>query len=328
MSAADIRWFTPNRFGALVVPGLRQAGFDVATDGDGPAGLAVAIDPQAAEAAFRFASKHRCPLALYLWDLPPWRLEGGRPDPVWPIAGRLWRLPRLRGGYPERAGYYSRLAKLVHLAAAVWAPSRATALDLDRRFSVTATVLPYCYDSARFVAGGWSPDPGWRLVSVSRLVPHKNHGAVIRAAAALGSDPVVHLVGQGPEAASLRTLAARLGVSLSLDADGASDAAVVAAYRRASVVVAPSRFEGFGLTPIEGLAVGAPVVASDIPAHREFLGSAVRFAPLDDDAALVRAIRDARAAGPVANPALGHLGIDAAVGRFAEACRRLIGGLR
>ena len=49
----------------------------------------------------------------------------------------------------------------------------------------------------------------------------------------------------------------------------------------ADVVVAPSVAEGFGWPPLEALACGAKVVASDIPPHREVLGDAVRYSAVD-----------------------------------------------
>ncbi len=48
-----------------------------------------------------------------------------------------------------------------------------------------------------------------------------------------------------------------------------SRADLVALYNGADVFVYPSRFEGFGLPPAQALAVGIPVVASDIPPIQE-----------------------------------------------------------
>ncbi|MDP9071277.1 MAG: glycosyltransferase [Actinomycetota bacterium] len=60
-------------------------------------------------------------------------------------------------------------------------------------------------------------------------------------------------------------------------------------YVHARAVLAPSRYEGFGLVPLEALAAGAWVVASDIPVHREVLGEAASyFGPGNVDDALAR----------------------------------------
>src|SRR5437879_4680308 len=74
----DVRWFAPNRFCTLVVPRLRDRGLVIALDGDRPARLAIAMDAQVAAEACRYAARHRCPLILYVWDLPPWWLGRGR----------------------------------------------------------------------------------------------------------------------------------------------------------------------------------------------------------------------------------------------------------
>jgi len=79
-------------------------------------------------------------------------------------------------------------------------------------------------------------------------------------------------------------------------------------YRGARVFVYPSRYEGFGIPPLEALACGAPVIATRIGAIPEFAKDvAILVDPGDYDglrAALVRVLsdsalrRDLRARGP------------------------------
>lgn len=332
----DIRWFAPNHYCALPVPTLRESGLRIALNHDAPARVAVAADGQCAVEAFEYAERHRCPLVLYLWDLPPWRLGRGHPDYVFLLRGRVRRLPRPGDRYPERAGYYSRLRFVARRAEEVWCPSENTVRDVQGRFRVSAERVPFCYDSSRFRDVTSHRSPGTRslvsLLSVSRLVAHKNLAVILRAAAHLDPRPEVTFVGQGPEAAALRGLARELGVTLHLTDTWASDDEVVAAYRAASVVVCPSRFEGFGLTPLEGLAMGVPVVASDIPAHREFVSGAVHFFPPENDKELAGALTEAIApAGGQPSPSgtsqpavLSSLTIEACAARFLPGLTRLL----
>ena len=69
-----------------------------------------------------------------------------------------------------------------------------------------------------------------------------------------------------------------------------ADAELAALYRRAAVFAWLSEYEGFGLTPLEALAAGVPVVAGDTPVAREVYGEAARHVPVDDPDAVAAAI--------------------------------------
>jgi glycosyltransferase involved in cell wall biosynthesis len=288
----DIRWFAPNRYCTLPVARLREAGLRIATEGDAPARLVFIADGACAVDGYRYARRHRRPIAIYLWDLPPWQVHTGSPNPIIPFRGRLLKVPRPWGAYRQRNGYFSRQRFVARRALAVWVPSAATLRDVNRIFGVDAERVPFCFDSDRFNReAGWQEPPGVpTLLAISRLTLPKNHAAVLRAVAQLPHPVRLQIIGAGPEAPTLRRIAAKLGIELMLEENWQSDRQIVTAYLGANAVVSLSRFEGLGLTPIEAMAMGIPAVASDIPPHREYADRGVELVPLDDDAAAARAI--------------------------------------
>lgn len=63
--------------------------------------------------------------------------------------------------------------------------------------------------------------------------------------------------------------------------DAISTQELVWLYRRSSVLLSPSLDEGFGLPVAEALSIGCPIIASDIPSHRELTkGNATLLDPL------------------------------------------------
>ncbi len=63
-----------------------------------------------------------------------------------------------------------------------------------------------------------------------------------------------------------------------------------ALYSSCTVFVYPSIYEGFGLPPLEAMACGAPVIASNIATFQETLGSAAEFVEPNDVEALAASI--------------------------------------
>lgn len=125
-------------------------------------------------------------------------------------------------------------------------------------------------------------------LTVGRLNVRKNLLAVIEAAAASAhitpTSPLV-VVGSAEHSGVGADLPAEVD---RLRADGRvlfagrlDDDELAWLYRNCAVSISLSRDEGFGLTPIEAVACGAPLVVSDIPVHRENVGAVARFVPLD-----------------------------------------------
>ncbi|HZB97161.1 MAG TPA: glycosyltransferase [Candidatus Sulfotelmatobacter sp.] len=111
-----------------------------------------------------------------------------------------------------------------------------------------------------------------RLVSVGRLVERKG---IADAIAALAHVPGCELVVAGgppfeelaadPEVARLRTIACQLGVERRVEFRGRLNHEEVAALMRsADIVVSVPWYEPFGMTPIEAMACGVPVVGSAV----------------------------------------------------------------
>ena len=67
-------------------------------------------------------------------------------------------------------------------------------------------------------------------------------------------------------------------------------AELVSLYQRASALVFPSLYEGFGLPPLEAMACGCPVACSNAASLPEICGDAARYFAPDDPAEIARAV--------------------------------------
>ena len=84
-------------------------------------------------------------------------------------------------------------------------------------------------------------------------------------------------------AQSLPDVALAHGVEARVDLRSyVSDDELGAVYRSASVFAFLSEYEGFGLTPLEALAAGLPIVVLDTPVAREVYGDAAFYVPPGD----------------------------------------------
>jgi glycosyltransferase involved in cell wall biosynthesis len=127
-------------------------------------------------------------------------------------------------------------------------------------------------------------DRGMRpfILAVGHLEPRKNLDCLLRAFSRISSTWPGSLVLAGSDqgmGALLADEAARLGLADrvrilgSIPSDRLADL-----YASCELLVCPSLYEGFGMTVLEGMAAGRPVVASAIPPHIEVAGNAALLA--------------------------------------------------
>jgi glycosyltransferase involved in cell wall biosynthesis len=108
------------------------------------------------------------------------------------------------------------------------------------------------------------------VFAAGRLEEYKQVDRLVRSVPSLPEDVLVVIAGDGPELPRLRRSAMDLGVGDRVRFLGHVPRAELQRWQRAAaVVVSLSRHEAFGLILLEGAVVGAALVATDLPAHRE-----------------------------------------------------------
>lgn len=133
--------------------------------------------------------------------------------------------------------------------------------------------------------------PSPYVLAVANDYPHKDWDGLARAFAQASDLPPLVLVGR-PRASRRRSPggapAAGRVVAHGSEADPVR---LDALYRNAAAYVAHSHLEAYPLTPLEAISRGVPVVASDIPSHREVAGARAEYYDPDDPSDLTSALR-------------------------------------
>jgi len=141
------------------------------------------------------------------------------------------------------------------------------------------------------------------VLAVGTVEPRKDYPALVRAFTAIASaHPDTSLVLVGPDgwgAASLQEAIDASPVRGRVVRPGYLTAEeVVLTLRRAAAVAYPSVYEGFGFPPLQAMAAGVPVVATDVGAIPEISGDGARLVPGGDGDALAAALSDLLDGGP------------------------------
>jgi glycosyltransferase involved in cell wall biosynthesis len=154
------------------------------------------------------------------------------------------------------------------------------------------------------------------LLAITRLVPQKGVDIAIAALVRVRErhpDTRLVVLGEGPLQAELGELAARLGVADAVSFPGRVGD-VSWWLRRASLLVHPARWEGFGLALLEAMLCARPIVATAVSSIPEIVvdGETGVLVQPDDAAALAEAV-----SGVLDDPARG-----ASLGAAGEARAR------
>lgn len=194
--------------------------------------------------------------------------------------------------------YPALIERAVRGGAWVHAVSESVAAEVQEAFTVDAERVVVVANGVDPVAGG-DPAAGRELAGGDRYVlalgtvePRKDFPALVRAFDRIDAD--VRLVVAGPDgwgAAALHdALAAARRRDRIVRLGWVTDEQRADLLAGAALLAYPSRYEGFGLPPLEAMSAGVPVVASTAGALPEVLGDAAVLVPTGDEPALADAI--------------------------------------
>ena len=211
-------------------------------------------------------------------DVIPYLQMTGRIGP-----DRPWLLPRLAIKASAAA-----LRKVNHVVTV----SRHSAHDLQETVGVDGeaiSVVPLPLGLGRASPADYRDQRSYlcgpqTILHVGSDAYYKNRGGVVSVFARLRLDKPVRLVLAGaPPSAALRGRVRSLGLDDAVEyVVHPDDDRLQQLYRRASLLLFPSWYEGFGWPPLEAMANGCPVVCSSAASLPEVVGIAALTAPADD----------------------------------------------
>lgn len=181
----------------------------------------------------------------------------------------------IRRDYPALTAEHARRAEIVTVV------SEHTAKQVEARLGVPRSRIVLCRPGApRAVLSAFSVTPG-PVLFVGTIEPRKNlpmlFAAYEQVVARRQGAPKLVLAGRQVEQSAhiLSDLAARPSLAGRVDYRGyVSDEERQRLYAEASMLVLPSLEEGFGMTAVEAMQAGVPVVVSDRGALPEVAGDA------------------------------------------------------
>ena len=206
--------------------------------------------------------------------LPLAAIERGEAARVYTVHGYHFAKKRWPMRTLARAAE-ARIAREVDYGIFVSNADRIIAAENGIRFEDTSVI----YNGILFddLPGNPASAPTHDLVFSARMHRQKNPLFVVEVMALLAPSGIrLAMIGGGELEAEVRAAATARGLGHAIDFYGAlprSDA--LARVRDARLFLLPSLWEGLPIAPIEALALGVPVIGSDIPGTREVVTDGV-----------------------------------------------------
>ena len=176
------------------------------------------------------------------------------------VSGQSWKklfIPLEKRGY--------------QLADRLFAISTTTVTELKENYGLEESeidLIPPGIDLDKFSSRDGKAEDG-SVLFVGRLDPRKGIATLLSAFAGVVSEfnnAKLYIIGTGRLEDQLREEISREGLNDNVILLGfVSDKELPEWYQRVSLMVVPSVLEGFGITALEGIASGVPIIASRVP---------------------------------------------------------------
>ncbi|WP_297599210.1 glycosyltransferase [uncultured Cetobacterium sp.] len=114
---------------------------------------------------------------------------------------------------------------------------------------------------------------GNRIIMISRFHKSKDHATVLRALKQLGKEYTLTFVGEGETQESVKREAIMLNLGERVQFLGYSNS-VASLLKRHDIAIQSSNFEGFGISALEAMASGTPIIASNVEGLAEVVDGA------------------------------------------------------
>ncbi len=238
--------------------------------------------------------------------IPPLRLNGFKSViTVHDLAFLRW--PHFMTA--DSARYYGQVDQAVKRADAIIAVSESTKNDLERLLGASPDKITVVHEAADPVYRPMPKDEAWAslkskyplpdefILFVGTIEPRKNIGTLLRAYRRLRDDYKVTaglvLAGAvGWLSDQVFEDVEQLGLKEHVTFLGrVENGNLVYLYNAARCLAHPAFYEGFGLTPLEAMACGTPVVASNVSSVPEVVGDAALLVDPNSDEALAVALQ-------------------------------------